>query len=410
MSNQIQKSILSDSNQMLSTYQSSNGRILFGEKTYKQVASQPSFSGVLFGSNYVNMKVEANTDGDFLNDARLITKIGPMSKTGGTYVRGVNALAINMYDGFRLFSDSKESAYITSDMVFENIYKNVDSDKWARICLDIGYDVSTTNRNTLGTAPQTLVLPLKYMFNIFSKPLDISAFKKLEIRCYLKQNIQFCLQTDGTAPTFAFTDFYLDNEYIITDPSITNYSRNLLMSGKSPVNFDYEYIDLPFALASGVTVGDLDLPQLAGKNVVDICVVVRSSANLNTVLTSDYSDSNLPVASFNIKNGNKYINNLQQDIVINDYNRIVLPRLHFLGIKQIINRTNPAITISFSSDYSLSDVDRGQNYNGYRDFTGILNARLHLVFPSALAAASQANVFIRCIKLVTNSMGTINNV
>ena len=48
----------------------------------------------------------------------------------------------------------------------------------------------------------------------------------------VKANIAFGPQTDGTAPTFNFNAFYLDNEYISADPKITNFSRNLIRSGQ----------------------------------------------------------------------------------------------------------------------------------------------------------------------------------
>lgn len=124
-----------------------------------------------------------------MNDARLVVSISAMTKTGGTYVRGVNGLGIFMFDGFRLFAGSKEKGYITSGMLFENLYKNVDSDKWTRIAANIGYDTSTTNRNTLRASAQFFSIPLKYLFNYFAKPQNVNLLEDLEIRCYLKNSI-----------------------------------------------------------------------------------------------------------------------------------------------------------------------------------------------------------------------------
>ena len=405
----LQKQILSNPDQLLGAYTASNGEIVVGNKNYKYVDSQPAYSSVAFGSSYVNMVVDSNGSGEWLHDSRLVVKISAMTKTGGTYCRGVNSLALFMFDGFRLFSDSKEKAYVTSDMVFENIYKNVDSDKWARIAADIGYDTTVGNRNTLGASSQMFAIPLKYMFNMFSKPIDIENLKKIEIRCYLKANIAFCLQTDGTAPTFTFNAFYLDNEYITADPKITNFSRALAISNQSPLSFDYEYLDKPIQIASGATTVDIPLTELVGKNVIDICFQIRANTSINTVLTSDYTDSNIAITTWNLKNGNKFITNLQQDVtVVPDYVRVILARLHFIGIKQILGRTNPAITCSFAHDYSTSDTERSQKYNGYRDFTGIATPNLHLTFP-ALAAASQCNVFVRMVKLVAFNSGSLEN-
>lgn len=404
-----QDEVLLNQDMQLAAFRASNGSVLLGPKSYKKVASEPSAASVTFGSNYIRLKVDRQGQDEWLNDARIYIAISAITGSAGTYIRGVNGLGLFLFEGWRLFVDSKEKEYATSAQVFEHLYKNVTSDKWARIAKDIGYDTSTSNRNTLAGAAQYFAVPLKWLFNFFAKPVDITAYADIEIRCYLKTSVRHCIQTDKTSPTLTFNQFYLDCEYVKPIDSITQMHRDMIKSGKSPIVFDYEYIDRDFPIASGSTSASLDLPELNDKNIIDIAVELKPAANINTNDTSDYTDSNTAITTFNIKSGNKYLNNLEQDLTVStEYQRLILPRYHLKGIKQVVDRTNPAVIISFAHDYENSDVEKQQKFHGYKSFENIRDAKINLTF-SSLGSNHIASVRVRCAKLLVNNLGLLQN-
>lgn len=403
---QRQDSVLLNENLQFASYQASNGQVVQGQKSYKKVQSKPVAANITFGSNYVILPVERNGEYEWLSDARIIITIPAITGAGGTYIRGVNALALFMHQDWVLLVDQKPKKRISARQVFEQLYKNVDSDRWERIKNDIGYETNTATRNTNASSAQYFSINLKWLFNFFAKPVDISSYKDIEIRCYLKSDKRQCIQTDKTAPVFTFTDYYLDCQYIEPIRTITKMNRDLVDNKKSPVIFDFEYIQKDFPIASGSTIASLDLSYLVDKNVIDLAFELIPAAQIDTNDTSDYTDANTAITSHNLKSGNKYITNLEEDVTTNYYNRAILPRLHYLGIKQIVGRTNPAQVISFAHDYGLSDIDRVQKFHGYKSFIDIKDAKLNLTF-SALGSNHIATVYARCPKLLVNNLGLL---
>ena len=221
--------ILYDPQVQINAYLASNGSYLLGPKSFNRIASEPAAANILFGSQYIRLRVELGSHNEWLKDARIFIQVSALTGTGGTYIRFVNAPAIYMFDKFDLVCDGKPKESITSDQLYEQIYKNVDSDQWQRIALDIGYNTSTTARNTAAGSAQSFALALKWMFNFFAKPVDINNFANIEIRCFPKANLTYCIQTDKTSPVLSFTNFQLDMQYITPIDSINQFSRECVI-------------------------------------------------------------------------------------------------------------------------------------------------------------------------------------
>ena len=132
--------------------------------------------------------------------------------------------------------------------------------------------------------------------------------------------------------------------------------------------------------------------------------------NINTNYTSDYTDNNQAIYSFNIKSSDIYVNGLQQDMIIaQDYQRLILPRFHLPGINQIINMTNPSIMMTFASDEEQTNVERGGwEYRGSMVFDQYKNTQITLNFSSALAATNIATVMVRTARLCKNKNGQLS--
>ena len=100
---------------------------------------------------------------------------------------------------------------------------------------------------------------------------------------------------------------------------------------------------------------------------------------------------------------------MNQDINVSTDYPLILARYQFLGIDQILNRTNPPIVISYADNYDGSNMDSGQKLSGSKDFTNIRDGKLNVTFASALAANSIVSVFARFAKVMINKSGTLVN-
>ena len=400
-------------NQVATTaYVQTDGAMILGRHSTKRISPNNGIQSLAFGSQYTAYKIERGAPDQWLGDARLYIQISAITGgTSSTYAYLVDAGGVYQFDWFRLFSNTQEVAVISSDQAFQNMYKYVNSDIWNRLAEDIGYNTSTTARQALAQAPQSFSIPLKYLFNHFAKPIDISTYGDLELRCYFKNNINYCVQSNGTtAPSFTFLNSWLDIQYVSAPSNIVKYSRDMLLSGKAPQHYDINYIVQNFTLSSGNTQYVLDMSSiLYMQNVIDISILVRLASNINTNYTSDYTDNNQPIYSFNIKSSDVYINNLQQDMIVaQDYQRLILPRMHLPGIEQIINMTNPSVMMSFASDDEQTNVEKGGwKYRGSLIFDQYKNTQITLNFSSALTATNIATVLVRTARLCENKNGQL---
>jgi len=146
------------------------------------------------------------------------------------------------------------------------------------------------------------------------------------------------------------------------------------------------------------------------QNVIDISVILRLSSNIDTTNTSEYLDNIQPVYSWNIKSSDKYVNGLDSDMVVNeDYYNLILPRLHLVGINQVVNQgiNSTPLIMSFASDENFTNVDRyGWTYNGSKIFN-YQNAQITLNLSTAPTVPLIARVLIRTAKLCSNKAGQL---
>ena len=398
----------SDENLHLMDFATSKGQNLKGTTDIVQVnpdsTSTPAFDSI------VKYKIRAHGD-KYLNKSALVCVIGALSGSGGTYIRGVNALGVFMWSRFELWQHSKHKGTIYADDIFNNILYHCDADEFALISQQIGYDTSTSNRNTLGASAQTFVLPLQRLFNVFSKPLDRSLLKdEFEIHGYLRSGVRYVIQTDKTSPTFSITNTYLDLEYLEPKSKIVNAVRQNYIDRNhvSDAWFDVEHTQVIQTLLSGATTATINLPELQDKDVIDIQVVLRASTLLNTNDASDYTDTYIACTSWNLKSNAMYLNGVQQDITTAYYNKVVFPRLKFVGSKNLISSTTlrSEFVIPFGHNAKEEHVDK-KAYHGSRYFKEN-DCKLTLNFGS-LAANTDCFVLIRSAKRQCISRGEIVN-
>ena len=397
----MSQAIFYDEKLLLSDFVNTKGQTVKGKKTILQVKPD-STSTPAFGSIPV-IKIRRNGN-QLLNDSRLVFSISAMTKTAGTFVRLCNAGGLYCFKRYELWQNGNQVGNsVFADHVFKNIQYYVNSDRYSIVSNNIGVD-TTTNRNTAGTAGQTFALNLKHIFNLFAKPLDRELVSDdFEIRLYLRDSVVNVCQTDGTNPTFTITDMYLDLEYVEPAQSVMTLSREMFFSNdkKTQPMFYVENLLNQSTQLAGSVQATISLPELKDRNVIDITVIIRATSLLDAI-QADYTDSLIPATSWNIKSNSLYLNGLQQDITSAYYQKVIVPRLKWLGIRNVLPNIANEFVIPFANVYDNETAD-AHSFHGSRLFTES-DARMTINY-SALAANADIYLLIRTAKLIENNNG-----
>ena len=381
-------------NSQLHLIQHAQGGQIIGQVVNQIGKAEPSATPT-FGSTVI-YKFKKSGD-DVLDDEYLIIDISAITGTGGTYIRGVNALGLFMFKAFRLKQNNENVKVIYPDNVMQNIKYYCNSDEYATLSQQLGI-YSQTDRNTLAGASQRFAIPLKLLFAVFSKALDMASIKgDLELHAELRGDVQHCIQTDKTLSTFSITNTYLDLQYIKPQPIILNTMRKMYneKGGLSAPWFDITHTLLEKSIALGETNVQFSLPSLQHCRIIDIYFFIVATSLRDTVLTSDYTDTFIAITDFSLKSGGKYLNfGLESNITKSYYDKVILPRLDFVGWKNILSGTSieNAYVISFANDHD-SETSETKKYHGGRVFAE--NDVVLEVNFSALAANSKIIALVR---------------
>lgn len=399
----MSKQVFYDAQRNYNYFLHNQGEKVFGIKHYERNDPEQAISQINFSTSQGNVKINLSSKySDMVNnDARLvITRSALSGGSGGSYNRMVNAAGIYMFEKFDIWQNGKLIESKTADDMFYELFYFTPQEYWSQVAAMIGYDTSTSNRNTAAASAATYIIPLRWFCSLFQKPVNLNVLADIQIRLYLRNGIMKCIQSDhSTDPTFTFTDFYIDSEYIEPySKEVINYQPNLLINTDKknkiyPWSFiDIEYMQKDFNLTASTTQNELDLGELDGKDVIDCLVIVRTATLVNTNKTSDYTDNNIALTSWNLKNDGKFIFNYQKDITVDYYNKVQLPRLYIANNTNILNRNE--YMLSFCDDYVNHSKEDTILYSGSMDFSGIKNAKL-TINHSSLAANSICTVLVR---------------
>lgn len=397
----------------IGTYLQSDGQTILGEKFYQRIQPSGDVSALnsAFGGPAVSFEIQKYGPNDYLASAKLFYQVSAITAgTGATYTYFVNAPMIFMHDHIDLVSNNQPIQRIYDHQIWENLYRNYDSDEFQLISQEVGYNTSTSVRSTNAQSPQCFSLNLKNLFNhIGGKPIDISLYPNLKITCYFKNSQNYVINTNSTTnPSFTFLQAYLSCQYVRCPPPIIAENRKMVLSSNPPLHYDVSYILIQKPLASGNTTYALNIgSDLYGKNIIDITFKVILNTNLSTNFTSDYTGSNVAIYSFALKSNNNYINNLQSyEIYAQDYLIDMLGRQGYEGIAQILSINNAAATITFAQDHRTNTGRSAIKYRGSRIFTE-RDTELNLTFSSSLSANATCIMCVREAKMCKNVMGQL---
>lgn len=368
-------------NQFLN-FVNSGGKSLLGDKTVSQIIPQgatPNFGG----QSYVSYLIKRQGDLWLNNNSKIVIVLPALTANGGTYIRYTNAVAIFMNVKFQLIVGGKQIGDdVYANQIFYNHEYFMNADQFSEYGPDIGYTTTASTRNTWASASQTLCLDLKFIFELFNKPLDLATYKDIEIRQFLQSSGANIIQYDGSAPatlpSISTGGIYIDCQYIDPhSPSITAASRQLFKAGDAFPMYDFSYTQVQQPLAAGVNTAQIQLPVLNNKQVIDFVMFMQNTSQIagGVTGTTDYTDNTVAFTNWYLQSGGNYING---DGTVNPitaiyFTRIDRERFKIIGISNIITRASNEGMMGFCQNYANETYDN-KVYHGSKDFSNITDA------------------------------------
>lgn len=329
-----------------------------------------------------------------LNGLTLNTDISAISKTGGTYVRGVDALGLLMINNIEIRQNSKVLNRITAAQMWEIVQQMSDESENVIMNARVGID-SQANRATRAASPTSYCIDFAHFFGMFSVPLPVYRLDApLEVVVTYAGPASLLVETDGTAPTFSFVASNLIATFTEVPQMLTNEID--AMSVYPIYAFDYQEMvfDIPAATASSFS---YNLQQLNNKDVILINTIVRPAANFTTANACDYTTCTA-VSSYTLKSSNNYISGANFDFTDTFMRQNLLHEYDFPAKDALY--TQNIYPISYSTMLSEEFSDHGHKYTGSKSFRNVTDAQLTLNFASTVAAAQKVHVNAICCRRI----------
>lgn len=280
-------------------------------------------------------------DADFLDDSSIVLDIAPLSKTGGNFVRLVNAGATKVFHKLEVFYNASQLAKIESQELYQFFYLSHEDNYFDSIVksqLGIGTE---TERNTLGTAKQQLVIPLRCFKFLFSKKFPLFMLEdELEFKFTYVNSFANIMETDGTEPQLTINNVYLDTQYV-RNRSVANYCRKMKV---------HNFIGLSThriqpILDSGKTEYIEKVDMLKDRHISFITLALVGNSNIaknDTVYKK--------IDKYALKDSGTFLSNKNIDIDDSTFKKVLLYSMNPLNIKNLHN--DNLYIIPYNSDMS----------------------------------------------------------
>lgn len=382
--------------------ESKGKKIISGKKIYRKISAVESKT---FGTT---LRFSIPRVGQLvLKQVNLRVDLPALAGTGGAYIRFVNNIAIRLFESFQLWNSGQLVLESYPDEVVYNLLPNVDYSKWIKVASDIGNENSTTARNTLASATQSLVLDMKYVFDLFQKPFFINGLKDetnaIELQCKLQSNQNKIIQSDHTSiSTLNISDIFIECIYqespVIHNVIAGNHSKmikELGGIGHSILVHDKVRRSIPIA-ASASLQADCDIRAFNNLKLTSLKFLIRDTADLTTANACDYDDDLKSCTSFQLKDASINLYLTEAQITDTEYRKMILPQTNYKGIDRIYNR----------NDYHLSFTeDQDDEYGKVKSFEGAFNTNNITDFRLNLFLASTSTA--KTIDIMATSLKTL---
>lgn len=319
----------------------------------------------------------------WVEKANLQIVISAITKTGGTYVRGVNALPIFMFNDIELWQGGRKLSTVYPTKIFEETYAHNDSDEIQILKPALGID-SDANRATAAAAAQTFTIEMDELFALFSQPIEYFLLREeLQFRFHPISSAALLVQTDGTSPTFSITSAVLNVSYVETSPQLNKVVSDMHAKEGIP-KYHYDYLELKYAIGTGQTQYPNVMQSLQNTDLVYLAFVLKLNSDLSTAGAYNYTNFQT-LASWNIKSGSNYINDALFDITPTIYRQNQLDIYGFRGTANLLGQN--IFAISWAHDLDEAFGENKNQFSGCKNMRGVVDATLNLTFSSAVAAA-----------------------
>jgi hypothetical protein len=322
----------------------------------------------------------------------LETTISAITKTGGSYVRGIDAMGIFMINNIEVRYGSEPIGRITAAQMYQIYEQMMWEDERDLMSKNVGIAVAGT-RATNTAAAQTFLLDLSHLFGIFGMPFPIfKCNQPLEIVITYHGPTSLLVETDGTAPAFSFVSSNIYATYTEAHPAVTAAAINKQVWSL----YGYEFLEQQFDIPAGVSNSfNFNLQQLNNRDVILINTMIRPSANLTTPLAPDYTTATA-LSSYTLKSSNNYISGANFDYTDTFMRQVLLHDYDFPSKDYLI--TKNYYPISYSNLLAEEFSDDGNKYTGSRSFRNVTDAQLTLKIASTVGTAQKVYVNAICAR------------
>lgn len=380
-----------DETAYINAFKLSGGEEIIGANEVRTITSISS-STPTFGQRFV-FNVSAWGTENWLTQLSLITTVSAVSKTGGTYARLCNCFAFFMFDRIEIYQNGKIFSTYYPHQMYHRYMQDWSEEEALIECNLIG-DLSDTDRNTAAASPQTFVLHMSDFIALFAKPLPLFLLKDpIQIHFYMRSNMSELVQTDGTNPSFTYTDCHLSARYC--EP-IGKYQINKLVSA-SP----FPLVDEDFKLVQRQVIGNgstktfaFNLQEINNSIIVQLPFFINKQSDK----AAGKHDVYQKIESFTLRQASKYLTDEQYDITDKIYRYEILPFLDADGINALFKDNLYTICFADHLYRHLRHHLCAERYSGSKFFHNTPDAEFSITYGSAPADNQDVYIFAECVR------------
>jgi len=387
----MNRQLFHDPQVKIAKYANSNGKHVIGEKVYRKINAVESKD---FG-NELKFLIPRIGRKQLLKNIFLRIDLPAVSGfSEGAYVRFVNNIAVRLFSKFELWCGGNQILQRFPDEVIYNLLPHIHYERWQKLKTDIGNEDVVAARNTLAASAQSLVLDMKYVFDVFQKAFPIfllaNETNAIELRCNIIDNQTKIIQTDHTTRgTIVISDIFLECTYQESKEIVGALTESHAKKraggeiGWQMYIHEYKRRNHPVAASASIT-QDIDVRQFQKENVSSITFLVRDSADLSTGYAYDYDNDLKAVTSFQLKDGSNNLFYKESQITDVEYRKYLLDQYKLRGVDKVFDKN--IYILYFGESANEEYGEHHKTYSGSVDTSPYSDLRLNVVLDNTTAA------------------------
>lgn len=382
--NMSNASILYSDDATKSDYYSTGGRRLLSNDNRRKINPSTGLIPVI-GNNTI-IRIPKSGDA-FLSNAVLEIVVAPVTKTGGTYVRLINAFGLFCMDRIELSIGGEKIDTLYPKMIEQFLVQHTYAEELEFKKPNLGYGDNTA-RGTAAASQQTFFIELNRYLSLLNNPLPISLLDaELEFTIYWANSVNVLVETDGTNPQFSFVSATINATYAEPLGARRDLIRELAAEANGagfPI-YSEEFLRITRPWAGGALTNQFQLTELNDKNVIYMNITDNSSVVPSGASYTGYNPlDDLKLAKYRLENNGKQIHGSEFDITDAYFKGCLMQEYSFVGIKEL--RSRNIYSISYSDDLKDEFEENKNEYSGSMSFRDMNSVTMKLDYESAAPA------------------------